>query len=211
MIFQSVGCVCSLSFGQGFTDLNGVYYISLEMTFKDAVASSVDFLANLYTPAGKTSDDFNADYAKYLDDMVLVCNPIANRNLSYYVPQSLLTAPPDPTVKAFNRRFAIIDLGIMEDPNTMLPMVTQIGQIATATTGIVDCVTMGATTDNPIYKTASEYEAYKADQAKNKATISNPVIDLQAALQREADLRARLAVAEASLIQYLVKKDTPTP
>lgn len=209
MIFQAVGCICKLTLGKGFSELNGMYYVSLEMTFKDAIASSVDFMANLYTPAGKSASDYSADYNNYLDDVVLVCNPIDDRSVSYYIPQSLLIAPPDPTVKTYYRRMALIDLGIVDDPNTLLPLFQQLGQIATATTGILDCVTSLADTKSPVYKTQADYQAYLDQQAANKSTITNPVVRNIQLESENAQLRSRLAIAEKALIEYLVEKETP--
>lgn len=210
MIFQATGCVCKLTLGNGFSALNGIYYIALEMTFKDAVASKVDFLQNLYTPAGKTNVDYEADYNSYLDDIVLVCNPITDKDTAIYIPSSLLSGPPDPTVKAFYRRMAVIDLGIVDDPNTLLPLITQVGQMATAVTGITNSVAMVSDRNNTVYKTADEYAAYLADMAAQKSTLTNPYIVNQQLASENLDLRARLQAAEEQLIQYLATKDTPT-
>lgn len=211
MIYDAVGCVCSLTLGNGFSKLNGNYYVALEMPFKDAVSSKIDFMKFLYTPAGKSSADYEADYNSYLSDTVLVCNSITDNSVVYYIPTSLLLAPPDPSVKAYYRRFAIIDLGIADDANALLPAITQIGQIATAATGITNCVSMGSNKTNLTYMTDDAYQSYLATLSQYKTTLENPITTIQKLERENADLRARLAANEEQLIQFLTVKDTPNP
>lgn len=208
MIYSAVGCTCELTLGKGFAGLNGKYYISLEMTFKDAIASGVDFVTNLYTPGGKTVTDYNADYPNYLNDMVLVCVPIADKTKSYYIPTSLLLAPPDPTVKTYYRRLAVVDLGIMEDPNVLQPLVQQIGSLATAQTGILDCVILSAVTASPVYMTDTEYQAHLAAMASNKGTVTNSVMEALSLKAQLDDATAKLALAQQTLAQFLISKES---
>ena len=207
MIYSAVGCTCALTLGKGFNTLNGKYYVSLEMSFKDAVASGVDFVSTLYTPAGKTSSDYNTDYASYADDMVLVCSPVADRTKSYYIPTSLLLAPPDPTVKTYYNRLAVIDLGILEDPNTLQPLIAQLGAVATAQTGILNCIMMSAVTASPVYMTDTEYQAHKASLAANLSTVTNSVMEVLSLKKQLADATAQLAVAQQTLAQFLINKE----
>ena len=210
MIYTAVGCTCELTLGNGFNALNGKYYVSLEMTFKDAVASGVDFVSALYTPAGKTSADYNTDYASYADDMVLVCSPVSDRTKSYYIPTSVLLAPPDPTVKTYYRRLAVIDLGIQEDPNTLQPLIAQLGAVATAQTGILNCIMLNAVTASPVYMTDTEYQAYQVSLAANLGTVTNSVKEVISLKKQLADATAQLAVTQQTLAQFLINKEATT-
>ena len=88
-MIPAVGATCLYTLIPKFATLNGVYRNRAETTFLDAVASGVDFVANLYTPAGLSQTDFNIDYASYRQDAVIVLESVLDSSIVYYVPESI--------------------------------------------------------------------------------------------------------------------------
>jgi len=196
-----VGATCLYTFTSSFATLNGVYRTRAETTFLDAVASGVDFVSNLYTPAGLSRTQYNADYSSYQSDMVAVIESVTNNSLVYYVPESILATVPDPTIKEYYPLILVANLGVQQNPQVVLPLIDAVKDKIQATLGTTDPVRVVTNPENKVYLTDSQYETLVAARAANIQALSPLSVQLQAANTQIAYLAAKVASYEALIAQ----------
>lgn len=170
-MIPEVGATCSFAFIAKFAPLNGVFRIRAETTFADAVASGVDFISNLYTPAGLQLSDFNDDYSSYAQDRVAVLESVIDSSIVYYAPESIFLTVPDSTIKEFLPLILVVNLGIHENTQAIYPLLDQIKDLIQATLGTEDPLRVVTNPQNKVYLTSSEYDALVAAREANIQTL----------------------------------------
>lgn len=203
MILQP-GTTYALTFTTAFASLNGIYTATVISTFDDLVASGVDFMAGLYTPAGLTQDDFVADYPSLKGSQVYLCQVTTNPDVVYYIPETIISGTPDPTVKKYLRIILMADLGIHESVDPVVPLKTLVQDQVTALIGTTDSVKLGANDLKPVYMTDAQYRTY-CDTLKQATSDLTPftrkIAQLESDLQTARSLNATLSASYLALLK----------
>lgn len=188
-MIPEVGATCSFTFIAKFAPLNGVFRIRAETTFADAVSSGVDFISNLYTPAGLQLSDFNADYNSYAQDRVAVLESVVDSTIVYYTPESIFLTVPDSTIKEFLPLILVVNLGIQENTQVIFPLLDQIKDLIQATLGTEDPLQVVTNPENKVYLTSAEYDTLVEARQANIQTL----VPLSVQLRQEQIKRVILA------------------
>lgn len=195
------GTTCAFDFIAKFALLNGVYKVTSEVAFVDAVASGVDFVTNLYTPAGLSASDYSADYAGYVGDIVLILQSVSDEKVVVYAPTSTFRTIPDSTIKAYDRIVMVVDIGPQADTQVILPLRTAIQDYVRTQLGITDPVSVLTDPTKRTYLTQAQYDTLEQAREANKQALSPVSVQLQAALAQNAILAAKVAYYETLLVQ----------
>lgn len=196
-MIPAVGSTCQFVFIAKFETLNGVYRVRAETTFADSASSGVDFLNNLYYPAGLTQVDFVADYASYKLDRVVILESVVDNTVVYYVPESAFLKVPDPTIREYFPLVLAVDLGVQKNTQSVLPLIDFVKDKITAVLGTTNPVKLVTDPGNKVYLTDDEYAILETARATNRDLL----VPLSVQLQREVDkniiLAAKCAAYEA--------------
>ena len=200
-MIPAVGATCLYTLIPKFATLNGVYRNRAETTFLDAVASGVDFVANLYTPAGLSQTDFNIDYASYRQDAVLVLESVLDSSIVYYVPESIFHTVPDPTINEYYNLVGVIQLGVFKNTSDILPALDSIKDTVQAQLGVTDPLRVVTNTSNKMYLTDGQYESITTARSTNIRVLSPLSVQLAQANKQIQNQAAKIAAYEALIAQ----------
>lgn len=180
--------------------LDGVYTVVMTTTFEDALASGVSFVDKLYTPGGLTESNYNTDYNTLTHTTVYVCANVTDPNTVIYVPEPLILGIPDPTVKAYNRVFLIVDVGYVDDVSVISPLISLFNDQTVAYLGVQNAVTPSVDSTLKKYMTSAQYAAEQATLDANKTAIPSLTAQIISLTSENQDLRDRLAAYEQAVI-----------
>lgn len=201
-MIPTVGSTCSFEFLDKFSTLNGIYKIVAETTFLASISSGVDYVKNLYTPAGLNQTDFNTDFATYKNDAVAVLESVADSNVVYYAPESIFLKVPDPTIREYFPLVLVVDLGVQKNPQTVLPIIDQIKDLIQAGLGTTDPVRIVTDPNKKIYMTDAQYAVLEAAREANTSELIPLSIQLAKEVDKVTYLNAKIAAYE-NLIKEL--------
>lgn len=202
MLFN-VGTVCKYTFTDKFKLLDGVYLLAATTTFEQAVDAGIDFMKNLYTPAGLSSTDFADDYNSYAKSVVLELKTIAvgsTASVTYYVPDTILGTVPDPTVQRYPSISLGIQFGAFKDPTVYTSLRSQISDLISSVTGDSSALVWYETPEDAQWLTDAEYAALETQRAANIKAIT----PLQVVIKQKDDTIAQLKALNAELTAALV-------
>ena len=200
-MIPAVGATCLYTLIPKFATLNGVYRNRAETTFLDDVASGVDFVANLYTPAGLSQTDFNIDYASYRQDAVIVLESVLDSSIVYYVPESIFHTVPDPTINEYYNLVGVIQLGVFKNTSDILPALDSIKDTVQAQLGVTDPLRVVTNTSNKMYLTDGQYESITTARSTNIRVLSPLSVQLAQANKQIQNQAAKIAAYEALIAQ----------
>ena len=198
-MIPEVGTTCSFTFKPRFASLNGVYTIASTTTYLIAVASGINFVSGLYTPAGLSQTDYNADASSYTSDRIAVLELVSDTSVVYYVPESVFATVPDPTIQEYYPLILTVNLGVQLNVQAVLPLVTSIGDLVTATLGTTDPLRVVTNPAKKVYLTNAEYETLVTAREANIAALSPVSVQLKAAQDLIILQAAKIASYEALL------------
>lgn len=201
MMLPALGAISAYTFTTEFATLNGIYALTELMTYDKAVASGVDFLASLYTPAGVSSAQFTIDAPNYAQDNVLVLTPVtgSTQTTVIYAPESIIAMIPDSMIGCYNNLAIGIPLGLFDNNAQLTWVLNEINSILTATLGINNPATL--------YSLGVEYQKisdYEALVAQRKSAASNYITlyqQLQSQIQLTAEAQNLVKYYQDTLIQ----------
>lgn len=207
-MIPSAGSTCRFEFIAKFSALNGIYRVRLVTTFNDSIASGVDYVKSLYEPAGLDQSDFNTDYVSYKGNQVVILESIVDSTAVYYVPESIFSKVPDPTIREYYPIVMVVDLGVRKDSQKILPLIDQVKDLIQASLGTTDPVRLVTNEQNKVYLTDAEYQILEDARAANIEELVPLSIQLKQAVDNNQLLAAKIAAYEALLIQL---GGTPAP
>jgi hypothetical protein len=187
-----IDSTCAYTFNTGFTTLNGIYTVKELLSFDEAITVGIDFVINLYIPAGLSSAQYTTDAHNYANDTVLYLVPANGIGTSIYIPSSLLATVPDPMVGCYNNLAIGVSLGLFADEAALTWIVSEINSIISGVVGVTSPVklySLGTT-----YMSAADYVALVA--ARTDAQV--PYATLYQQLQQQI----ALATAAQNLNTY---------
>lgn len=193
----SLDRVYAWTFPQKFSQLNGTYRVISILTFSDALTSDVDFFKNLYQPAGLTQDQYNADASGYAGQIVYqLQSPSDTTALSIYVPSSLITVAPDPSVTEYVPIYVAVPLGIFKSSAEYAFILPEIDALAAAVTGDKGTCRFFGKSEAAQWLTNAQYDAQAAARAA-KVIATNSLSTQNQSLQKVIDAQgARIAALE---------------
>ncbi len=200
-MIPSVGATCLFEFTSQFSTLNGVYRIRAETTFNDSIASGVDYVDNLYTPAGLTQEDFNADYSSYVKDRVTILESVVDNTVVIYTPESIFQKVPDPTIREYYPLVLVVDLGVQKNTQVVLPLMDHIQDLIQASLGTTDPLRIVTNPQNKVYLTDAQYEILEEAREDNKEILVPLSVQLKQEQDKVTYLAAKCAAYEALIAQ----------
>lgn len=196
-MIPSVGATCLFAFTSNFSSLDGVYRIRAETTFQDALSTGVDFVKNLYTPAGLSSVDFNIDYPSYLNDRVTILESVNDNSMVYYTPESIFQLVPDPTIKEYLPLVMVVNLGVQKNTQAILPLIDNVSDLIKSTLGTDNPLRIITNPENKIYLTDTQYQTLVDSRQVNIETLVPLSVQLREAQNNITYLAAKVAEYEA--------------
>ena len=182
-----VGATCLFTFSTPFATLNGVYTIVKTMTFETALGAGVDFVSSLYTPAGRTQENYASEYTSFSGQTVLQLQGVgSSAAVTYYAPLGVLSQIPDPTVKRYSDVYLAIKIGAFNDEATYTWLKGELDDLVSSVTGNTDTAQFYSNPSDDVYLTQSQYNALVAARAANIKTIA-PLSVQNQALQNQID------------------------
>jgi len=196
-----VGATCLFTFSTPFASLNGVYTIIKTMTFETALATGVDFVASLYTPAGRTSSDYAAEYTNFANQTVLQLQGVGLQNApTYYAPLGTLLQIPDPTVKRYADIYMAIHIGPFPDETVYTWLKGQIDDLVASVTGNLDTVQFYSNPADDVYLTEGQYNTLQSQRAAAVVTVNPLTTQIQSLVTQLDALQTQIAAYQATLI-----------
>lgn len=195
-----VGTRCKFALTTKFASLDGVYEVVSLGSFDDLIASGVDFVAKLYTPAGLAQADYIADYATYVGGVVCQVSPVSDSSTTYYFPEAILQLVPDPTVQKYQKVYIAALLGEFQDTSKYLWLKGEIDALISSVTGTTNQTRFMANPDNDVWLTQEEYDVIDAARKANIQAVNPIYLQLQNALALNTALQARVAALESAII-----------
>jgi len=172
----AIQSTCSYTFTTGFTSLNGIYTVDELLSFKEAITTGIDFVINLYTPAGLPSSQYTTDASSYQTDIVLYLVP-ANGGTPIYAPASILATVPDPMIGCYNNLAIGVSLGLFADQTTLAWIISELNSIIGGVVGVsspVKLYSLGTT-----YMSVADYAALETTRNAAKTAYTTLYQQLQ--------------------------------
>ena len=139
MTYNEIGIASQYTFITPFQDLDGIYRLEKIFTFDQAIAERVDFVKDLYIPAGRKEEDFNDEFQTYQNQEILYLSSVVS-DQKIPVPESILAKIPDPNIVEIDDLYIAINLGLFDDPTDLSWLVRQLEDLTTSVTGEPDTV-----------------------------------------------------------------------
>ena len=197
----SLDRVYAWTFPQKFATLNGTYRVIAIMTFADALTNEVDFYKNLYQPAGLTQDQYNTDASGYQGQVVYqLQTPTDTTAVSIYVPSSLITVAPDPSVTEYVPIYVAVPLGVFKSSSEYAFILPELDALAAAVTGNTGTCRFFGKTENAQWLTNSEYDAMATARAA-KVIATNSISTQKQSLQAVVDAQRATILALEEIIR----------
>lgn len=209
-MIPAAGSTCRFAFTARFATLDGIYKTRAVVTFNDTIASGVDYVSGLYTPAGLSQADFNTDYPTYIGDTVVVLESILDSNTVYYVPETVFLTVPDPTIREYFPLVMVVNLGVQKDTQKIVPVIDSVKDLIRTQLGTTDPVRLITSEQNKIYLTDTEYQELEEARQDNIELLSPLSVQFKQLQDMNQILIAKVAAYEALLIQ-LGGTPAPTP
>lgn len=200
-----IGTTYAFSFLPAFDALDGVYRVRAETTFEDSISSGVDFVRNLYIPAGLTDTDFKNDYINYKVDKVSVLESVVDSSIIYYTPESIFRTIPDPTIQEYYNLNLIVKLGAFKNVQDVLPLIQTLQDTIGSEIGVTDKIIVTTNSNKKIYLTQLQYQTLVDERNAN----INRAESLAVRLRNEQNLRLLLASKVAEYEALIAQLVTP--
>lgn len=200
MFLPHIGSTCLFTLTAKFSSLDGVYTVTALGDFND-LAANVNFVDNLYTPAGLTRQDYLNDFSSYQNTNVAIVSPVEDSSTTYYFPEGIIAMVPDPTVQKYQNLYFSILIGPYQNKSVLKALAAQLGSIVTATTGVTNPVRVLANPANDTWLTSSQYEQLDQQRQQNIQQTDTLYTQLQNALTTITTLQSRIDTLENILIQ----------
>lgn len=156
-----VNSTCAYKFTSAFASLNGIYTLEEIISYNEAIATGVDFVVTLYTPAGLLATQFAIDAPSYVNDAILYLIPANPGGIPIYAPVSILNAVPDPMIGCYNNVAIGVSLGLFADQTQLAWIISElnsiVGSVVGVTTPVVKLYSLGTE-----YMRVTDYEALVA-------------------------------------------------
>lgn len=175
----AVNTVCAYTFTTRFASLNSIYTLAEILSFNEAISKEIDFVANLYAPAGLPATQYTTDAGGYINDSILLLIPTDTTKKTIYAPSSILAAIPDPMVGCYNNLAIGVSLGLFSDPTAVTWILAELNNIIGSVTGVVTpeikLYSLGTK-----YMRVSDYESLLATRAAAQTAYATMYQQLQA-------------------------------
>ena len=152
----AIQSTCSYTFTTGFTSLNGIYTVDELLSFKEAITTGIDFVINLYTPAGLPSSQYTTDASSYQTDIVLYLVPV---------------------IGCYNNLAIGVSLGLFADQTTLAWIISELNSIIGGVVGVsspVKLYSLGTT-----YMSVADYAALETTRNAAKTAYTTLYQQLQ--------------------------------
>jgi len=159
-----INSVCAYTFITKFSSLNGIYTLTEIVMFGDALLAGLDFIVNLYQPAGLTNVDYTRDAPSYQNGAVLVLHPADAGGIIVYAPISILSSMPDPMVACYNKLAIGVALGPFADQSQLTWLINELTSIVGSVLGIT-APTIKLYSLGTVHMRVSDYELQLAQRA----------------------------------------------
>jgi hypothetical protein len=124
----AIGNTYGFKFKTGFDSLNGIYTITHGLSWDSLLLEEIDLFATLYEPAGKLQGDLDTDIADLsLESFYRLVN-VEDESI-VYMPRSYINGIPVPDVFKYQRLMLSVDLGLYDDPDTLVTLRTSVAQV----------------------------------------------------------------------------------
>lgn len=202
-MIPDVGATCAFTFTSRFAVLNGVYRVRTETTFRDALASGIDFVTSFYIPAGLQQSDFEDDQLSYRQDRVVILESVINTNTVYYAPESTFATVPDATIKEYYNLILVSKLGVHQNTQVILPLLDQIKDLVESSLGIADPCYVTTNAQNKVYLTDAQYATLEATRQAQITQLIPWSVRYKQLQDQNTYLAAKVAAYEALLANTL--------
>lgn len=199
-MIPAAGTTCLFTFTTPFASLNGIYVIMRTMTFETALATGVNFVASLYTPAGLSAGQYTSDASSYANQTVLQIQSVAATKQILYIPIGVLSQVPDPTVKRYSDVYLSIHIGPFADETVYTWIAGQLNDIASSVTGNTDTAQFYSNPADDVYLTHGAYAALSETRAANIKTITPLSVQKESLFKYIETLQAKVAAYEKTII-----------
>lgn len=200
MYLPQIGSTCLFTLTSKFSTLNGIYNVTALGMFND-LAVTVNFVDNLYTPAGLTQQDYINDFPSYQNEKVAIVSPVSDDTTTYYFPEAIIAKVPDPTVKKYGHIYFAMDIGPFQDTSVLQALKTQLGSMITNVTGVTNPVRVLNNPKFDTWMTASQYQALEEQRQANIKQTDTLYTQLQNAIALNNTYQAKIAALEEMIIQ----------
>ena len=195
----AVNSTCAYQFTTAFASLNGIYTLEEILSYNEAIATGVDFVVSLYTPAGLPATQFTIDASNYVNDAVLYLVPANSSGNAIYAPASVLSMVPDPMVGCYNNIAIGVSLGLFADQTQLTWIMNElnniIGSVIGVTAPVVKLYSLGTQ-----YMRVVDYDALVALRADAQTTYKTLYQQLQEQIALTEAAQALNASYQATLI-----------
>ena len=186
MTYNEIGVSSLYTFTTPFQDLDGIYTLKKILTSDQAIAEGVDFVKNLYVPAGLDKDDFNNEFQTFRGQQVLYLSSVTS-DRQVPVPENILAKIPNPNIVEVDDLYIAINLGLFDNPTQLSWIVRQLQDITQSVTGESDSVDIYSTGKK--WLTTKEFHDIKKAR-RQKAEQAQP-LSVTVREQQEEILRLR--------------------
>lgn len=202
MFLPHIGSTCLFTLTPKFSSLNGVYTVTALAAFNDLVSNAnINFVQNLYTPAGLTRQDYINDFNSYQNENVAIVSSVEDASTTYYFPEAIIATVPDPTVKKYPNYYFGILIGPYQNENVLQDLASQIGEMVTNTTGVTNPVRYLYDPAKSTWLTASQYQALEEERQQNIKQADSLYTQLQNALSTISTLQSQVDTLQQVIVQ----------
>lgn len=200
MMLPPLGAISAYTFTTEFKSINGIYKLVEMITYNDAVSSGMDFIKNLYTPAGIATSQYTIDSPTYVGSNVLILSPISETTVTnnIYVPVPILLGVPDSTVSCYNNMAIGISLGVFDNQNQLTWIINEINNILKGVLGVQSPAVLYSLSTT--YLTNTQYQAIQSQRVASANGYTTMYEQLQNQIAQNQNLQNIINYYENTLI-----------
>jgi hypothetical protein len=114
-------------FTKEFSVLDGIYFTERALSYQDLINEGIDLFEGLYAIVGKSKPTYESHLTRYIDSIFYKLINV-DTNKFVWIPDNIIIGYPNPNVNEYSKVLLTTNLGIFDDPDTLLAVKNIVAQ-----------------------------------------------------------------------------------
>ena len=188
------------SFHSDINKLNGLYTVQAIFKYDEIEALLEDPIQYLYVAVNKVDlYDEQELYKKYRYEVFYKLQKVDEEGTTYFVPDSLIVAPPSEDFLEVLEYMCMIQVGILDEPTELDALLVEISKMTRKYLGITPAVSSAVYNKKYIAKTTLKDFIHSRNIVKQSTSYDRTIKELE---KENEKLRTKITEYETIIIEY---------
>lgn len=193
----------------GFDAFNGIYLVERALVYTDIINEDIDIYELLYSKVGLQRADFETDISNHLNGIFYKLVSVTDQSV-IWIPEGLIKSYPNPDVQEYNLVALTTELGVFDDPATLVAIKQAVHDVVKARVGAAAEPNTAVVVYSTTWMTKEQYAAavLAREEARGSFTVPGDVKNYYKEFIDQQTANAAL-IAENSALETIIANLTP--